>query len=207
MPRVTYPTDLSDAEFACLAPLLPPPKARGRPWKHPVREVLDARFYLVRAGCQGRLLPRECPPWQTVSHWVRRWRRDGTWERGHPVLRERVRVAVGRNPQPSGGSPHRQSVKTTGVGGVRGFDGAKKVSGRKRHLLVETQGLVRRAVVHAAALQDRAAVPLVLTGAPEAFPRLTHVWLDQGSTGTGRTSRPWPRRVPGERKCTSTRSM
>lgn len=87
MTRVAYPTDLSEAEFACLAPLLPPPKARGRPRKHPVREVLDSLFYLVRAGCQWRLLPREFPPWQTVYHWFRQWRRDGTWERVHTGMR------------------------------------------------------------------------------------------------------------------------
>lgn len=141
---------------------------------------------MVRTGCQWRGLPHEYPPWPTVYWWFRRWRLDGTWERLHAALRERVRVAAGREPQPSAAILDSQSVKTTSVGGVRGYDGAKKVNGRKRHILVETQGLVLTARVHSAELQDRAAVPLVLTGLPEQFPRLEHCWVDQGYTGSGK---------------------
>lgn len=157
-----YPSDLTDSEWTILGPLLPPARPGGRPRTVNLRRILNGIFYLLRSGCAWRYLPREYGPWSTVFHYFRCWRLDRTWTRIPAILREQVRRQAQRETTPSAAIIDSQSVKTTEQGGPHGYDGGKKVNGRKRHLLVDTLGLLLKVVVHPANLQDRDGAKLVL---------------------------------------------
>jgi transposase len=169
--------------------LLPDPPARGpggRPAEHSKREIVNAILYVARAGCSWRMLPKDFPPWQTVYWYFRAWRKDGTLDRLHDALREQVRTKEeGRNPAPSAGIVDSQSVKgaDTVSKGTRGYDAGKKINGRKRHIVVDTLGLLLVVMVTAASIQDRDGGRGILKLLKGALPGVRHIFADGGYRG------------------------
>ena len=177
--RQPYKTDLTDTQWKILKPLIPPATPGGRPRAVDMREVLNTLLYQARTGCQWELLPHDLLPKSTVYDYFAQWRDDGTWQRITDALRTKVRVAEGRDPAPRACAIDSQSAKTTEVGGERGYDAAKKLTGRKRHVVVDTLGLLMAVVVTAASADDGAAAPRVLGQLDrQRFPRLEVVFAD-----------------------------
>jgi len=177
--RTPYSTDLTDEQWQVLQPLLPAAKPGGRPRIVDMREVMNTLFYQNRTGCQWDRLPHDLLPKSTVYDYFSQWRDDGTWQQMLDTLREAVRQQAGRHPAPSAGSIDSQTVKGTEVGGERGYDGNKKVNGRKRHIIVDTLGLLLTVLVTAAAADDGTVAPQVLAKLDaHTHPRLELLWAD-----------------------------
>ena len=180
----SYPSSLTDEQWCLIAELVPAFGGFGRPPVHQRRLIVDAILYVVCAGCPWRMLPHDFAPWPTVYGYFRRWRRQGIWQLIHDVLVMTVRGAAGKNTNPTAGIIDSQSVKVADQAGERGFDAGKKIRGRKRHLLVDTLGLVLAVAVTPAAVQDRAGARLLLPFLRHCFCRLRVIWADGAYTGT-----------------------
>jgi len=181
-----YTSDLTDGEWQLIDYCFPRPSKTGRPREHSFRELLNGVFYVVKAGCQWRNLPKDFAPWGTTYHYFRLWKHNGLLEKIHTHLREHLRRVEGRKSQPSAAIIDSQSVKSSETSDERGYDAGKKINGRKRHILVDTNGLLLKVMVLPANIQDRDGGQQLL-GA--FFPQKTrrkvkHIWADGGYTGT-----------------------
>ena len=185
--RQRYDSDLNNEQWGHIEDLIPIPKSNyirgGRPVKYERREILNAILYVARTGCQWRLLPHDLPYWRTVYRYFVEWHKEGIFVAINDRLRIQIRVNEGRDPEPSAGIIDSQSVKIVANLGSSGFDGAKKVNGRKRHIVTDTLGLLLTVVVHEANLSDRVSAETVLIKVRAHFKRITTIFADQGYTG------------------------
>jgi putative transposase len=180
-----YTTDLTDNEWSSISYCFPKPSKKGRPREHTYRELLNAIFYLTKTGCQWRNLPAHFAPWRTVYHYFRLWKKSGLWVAMHTHLRELVRLMAERQRHASAAIIDSQSVKSTECSDERGYDAGKKIKGRKRHILVDTMGLLLRVLVLPAHIQDRDGAKQLLAAFFAKTPRrrVKHIWADGGYTG------------------------
>jgi len=178
-----YNTDLSDTEWDLIKNMIPKEQQRGRPLEHSRRSIVNAILYIVRAGCAWRLLPNDFAPWQTVYGYFRKWRKAGIWKLIHDELRTAVRRKVGKKPSPTAAIMDSQSVKIADQAGERGYDAGKKITGRKRHILVDTLGMVLGIMITSADVQDRDGARSLLSSVVHMFGRLQVIWADAGYLG------------------------
>jgi putative transposase len=182
-PVIRYPTDLSDPESEAIAPIVAPPKGRGRKRTVNIREVLNAIFCLDKTGCQWEMLPKDFPDYRHVNYYYLQSTRKGIWDVVLETLRRAIRVQEGRDEQPSAAVLDSQSIKTTGKGEERGYDSGKQGKGRKRHIVVDTLGLLLLLLVTSASIQDRDGGVELCDEAHQKLPRLKKIWADSAYRG------------------------